>query len=79
MGIDAHVSSSAAQALSFAVRNMLFCFGVTILLGHSEVNDMDKVGVFGMGSTDQKVVRFDITINQILLVDCLDAAQLVKE
>ena len=43
MGVDAHVSSGTAQALSLAIGYMLFGLGVTILLGHAEVDHVDDL------------------------------------
>ena len=55
---------------------MLLSFGVTVLLGHAKVDDMDQVGVFRMRFSNQKVVGLDISVDQILFVDRLDATQL---
>lgn len=76
VGIDAHVTGSAAQRLALAVRYMLFGLWVAVLLGHAKVDHMDQVGVFGVGLSSQKVVWLDITVDQVLFVDCLHPRQL---
>jgi hypothetical protein len=76
MCVDAHITGSAGQGFAFAVRNVLLRLGIAVLLGHAEINNMDDVGCLGAGTTDKKVVGFDVTIDEVLLVDCLDARQL---
>jgi hypothetical protein len=55
---------------------MLLCLGVTVLLGHAKVNNVYDVGALGAGSTDQKIVRLDVSVNEVLLVNSLNARQL---
>lgn len=55
---------------------MLFRFGITILLGHTEVDDVNDVGGFRVGSAYQKVVGLDISVDQVLFVDCLYSGKL---
>lgn len=73
MGIDAHVASSSAKRFALTIRYMLFGFRVSVLLCHTKVNDMDQVSMFAMRFSYQKVVRLDITVYQVLLMDGLDA------
>jgi hypothetical protein len=56
---------------------MLLCFGVTVLLCHTEVDYVDDICGLGARSSDQKVVRLNVSVNQITLVDCLDAGKLL--
>ena len=42
VSVDAHVSRRSTQTLAFAVRYVLLRLGVTILLGHSKVHDVDN-------------------------------------
>lgn len=77
MRVDAHVSSRAGQRLALAVGNVLFCFGVTILFGHTEVDDMDDIGGLRSGTANQKVIGLDITVDEVLFVDGLDAGKLI--
>lgn len=55
---------------------MLFCLGVSVLLGHAKVDDVNEIGILRVGSPNQKVVRLDISVDQVLFVDGLDAIQL---
>lgn len=73
MSIDTHVPGGSAQAFSFAVRDVLLGLGITVLLGHAEINHMDHCCTFRTRTADQKIVGFDVTINKIFLVDGLYA------
>ena len=71
MSVDAHVSSCAGQCFSFTVGDVLFGLGVSVLLGHAKIHDVDDIGRFRVGSPDKEVVGFDVSIDEILLVDSL--------
>jgi len=75
MGVDAHVSCGTGKRLPLAVRNVLLGLRVTVLLGHAEVNNVNNVGSFAVGPSDQEVVRLDIAVDEVLLVDGLHAGQ----
>ena len=75
MGVDAHVSCGTGKRLPLAVRNVLLGLRVTVLLGHAEVNNVDNVGGFAVGPSDQEVVRLDVAVDEVLLVDGLHAGQ----
>lgn len=72
MRVDRHVSCGTAQRLALTVRNMLLSFGVAVLLGHAKVDDVHEVGALGHGTTDEKVVWLDVTVDEVLLVDGLN-------
>lgn len=55
---------------------MLLGLWVTVLLGHAKINDMNNIGSFGAWSANEEIVGLDIAVNEVLLVDCLDAGQL---
>ena len=74
--VDTHVASSARQGLALAVRDVLLGLGVTVLLGHAEIDDMDDVGGLGRRAADEEVVRLDIAVDQVLLMNCLHARKL---
>lgn len=76
MSINTHVPSRTTQGLSLSIRNMLFRLGVPILFRHSKINDMDDVGRFSRGTTDEEIIRFDISVNQVLLMNRLNSGQL---
>jgi hypothetical protein len=50
--------------------------GIPVLLGHSEIDDMDDILPLGSRTSDQEVVGLDITVDQVLLVDGLDPGDL---
>ena len=41
MRIDAHIPRSPAKTLPFTVRNVLFRLGITVLLSHAEIDNVD--------------------------------------
>ena len=43
MSVDAHVPCRPAQALSFAIRYMLFGFRIAVLLGHAEIDHVNDL------------------------------------
>jgi len=45
------------------------------LFGHAEVDNVDNVCDFGARLTDEEIVWFDISVDEILFVDSLDAGQ----
>lgn len=55
---------------------MLLCLRISVLLGHAEVDHVNNIGGFGVGSSDQEVVGFNVAVDQILLVYRLDAGEL---
>lgn len=55
---------------------MLFGFGISVLFCHAEINNMNDICSLGIGSTDQEVVWFDISIDEVLLVNGLDSGEL---
>lgn len=73
MGIDTHVTGSTGQRLSLAVGDVLLGLGVSVLLGHAKINHVDDIGCLGTRSSDQEVVRFDITVDEVLFVYRLDS------
>ena len=72
MGVDTHVTSGTRERLAFSVRDVLLRLGVTVLLGHAEVDNVDNVGSFGAGAADKEVVGLDVAVDEVLLVDGLN-------
>jgi hypothetical protein len=54
---------------------VLLGLGVTVLLSHTEVDNVDNVRVLAVGTTNEEVVRLDITVDEVLLVDGLYTGQ----
>ena len=71
MGIDASIASSAGKILVFAVRYVEVSLGVTILLGQTEVDDIDLIA--SLTDAHEKVVGLDVTMDEGLCVYIFDA------
>lgn len=76
MRVDTHVTGGTRKRLSLAVGNMLLGFGVAVLFGHSKVDDMNDVGRLGVRPADEEVIGFNVTVDEVLLVDSLNAREL---
>lgn len=71
VSIDGGVSSGTSQVLAILVGNM-FTFRVLVALGEAEVNNVN--GVLGLlCSADQKVIWFDVAVDDPLLMHLLDS------
>lgn len=59
---------------------MLLCFGISILLRHSKIDDMNRVVwllvIAQIDPANQEIVGLDVAVNEVLLVDCLDSGEL---
>lgn len=78
VSIDTHVTSSSRQRLPLTVWNVLLSLGIAVLLGHTEINDMDHVGRLTARTPDEEVVWFDVSVDQVLLMDSLDTGKLIE-
>jgi hypothetical protein len=76
MGVDTHVTRSTGERLALPVRNVLLCLGVTVLLGHTKVHDVNYISALGAWSADEEVVRLDVAVDEVLLVNGLYSRQL---
>jgi hypothetical protein len=56
---------------------MLFGFWVSVLFGHAKINDVNDVGRFGVRSTNQEIIGFDVAVYEVLFVNCLDSGELL--
>ena len=54
---------------------MLLGLGVTVLLGHTKVNNVDDILRFRIGSTNEEIVGLDVAVDQVFLVYRLHAGQ----
>ena len=78
MGVDAGVASSTRQVLVLAVWNVEVGLRITVLLREAKVDDVDLVTT--LTNAHQEVVRLDVTVNEGLGVDVLNAGdELVGE
>jgi hypothetical protein len=49
---------------------------VAVLLGHTEVDDVNHISGFSAWPSDEEVVGFDVSVDEVLFVDRLDAGKL---
>jgi predicted ATP-grasp superfamily ATP-dependent carboligase len=52
---------------------VLLRLGVTVLLGHTKVDNVDNIGALGAWTANEKVVGLDVAVDEVLLVDCLNS------
>ncbi len=57
---------------------MLFGFGISVLLCHSKIYNVDDIGCFAVRSTNKEIIRLDIAVDEVLFVDCLDSGKLIN-
>ena len=70
MSIDGGVSSGSGQVLSFSVRNV-FSIPLDVPFGKAEVENEDLVA--GFVEADAEVVRLDVPVNEVAVVDVLNS------
>ena len=71
MRVDRSVSRCSGQALSILVGNVLVV-AIHVALCQSKVYDVDLVAGL-LRATDQKVVRLDVTMDNLVIVHSLDS------
>ena len=76
MGVDTHVTRRTGKRLALPVRDVLLRLGVTVLLGHTEVHDVNNISTLRAWSANEEVIRLDIAINEVLLMNGLNPRQL---
>lgn len=74
VGVDGGVAGGAGEVLVLAVGNVLVGAGVAVLLGQAEVDDVDQVAL--LAQAHQEVVGLHVSVDEVLGVDVLDAADL---
>jgi hypothetical protein len=73
MSADGGVTGSSGQIFTVLVGDV-FALRVLIALSETEINNVD--GVFGLfSSTDEEVIRFDVTVDNSFFVDFLNALE----
>ena len=71
VGVDGGITSSSGQVLVLPIRDVEVGLGVTVFLGQTEIDDIDLVAA--LADAHEEVVRLDITVDEGLGVDVLDA------
>jgi hypothetical protein len=78
MSVDRGITSSTGQVLVLPIRDVEMSLGVTVLLGKTEIDNVDLVAT--LANTHEEVVGLDITVNEGLGVNVLDARdELIRE
>ena len=62
VSIDTGITCSTSQVFVLTVWNMEMGFGVTVLLGQTEIDDIDLVA--SLSDTHEEVVRLDVTVDE---------------
>lgn len=74
VSVDTSVSGSSGEVLALAERNVL-AVGVLVALGETEIDNVDVIFI-GVVASNQEIVRLDVSVNNALLVDFLNALNL---
>ena len=78
MSVDAGIASSASQILIFAIRDVEVSLWITVLLGQTEIDDVDLVA--SLADAHEEVVGLDVSVDEGFGVYVLDAGdELVDE
>lgn len=70
MGIDTGVAGRSRQILILTVRDMKMGFRVTVFFGQTEVDDIHLVSA--LSDAHQKIIRFNVPVNERLGMNVLD-------
>lgn len=71
MSVDGSITGSSSQVLVLTVWDMEVSLRVAILLGQTEINDIDLVTT--LADAHEEVIRLDITVDEGLRMDVLDS------
>lgn len=71
VSIDASVASRACKRFIVFVWDVFACFWVAISLGEAEIDNVNNVLLFAM--TDEEVIRFHISVNEVIIVEELES------
>lgn len=74
MRVDRSVTSCSSQVLVLAVWDVQVGLGIAILLGKTEIDDVDLIAT--LSNTHEEVVGFDVTMDEVARVDVLDTGDL---
>lgn len=78
VGVDRGVSGSTGQVLVLSVGDVQVGLGVPVLLGQTEVDDVDLVS--SLANTHQEVVWLDVSVDEVSRVNVLDSRdELISE
>ena len=73
MRINAGIAGSAREIFVFPIRNVLVRTWIAVLFGQAKINDMNDTLPFA--ESNQKIVGFDISMNERFGMDVFESAQ----
>lgn len=76
MSLDIHVTRRTSIRLAFPVRDVLFRLGVTMLLSHTKIHNVNRIGALRAGLASKEIFRLDVAVDKILLMDGLNSRQM---
>lgn len=71
VSVDGGITGSTGQVLVLSVRNVEVSLGVSVLLGQTEIDNVDLVAT--LANAHEEVVGLDISVNEGLGMDVLDS------
>ena len=74
MSVDGGVTSGTSQVLVLSVGNVKVGLWVPVLLGKTEVDDINLIST--LADSHQKVVGFDVTVDEVAGMNVLDTRNL---
>ena len=77
VGVDAGISCRPREVFVFLVGDVLVRSCVPVLLGESKVDGVDEVAL--LAETHEEVVGFDVSVDEVLRMDVLDATDLRRD
>ena len=72
--INGRSTSGTGQVLVLPVRNVEVRLGVAVLLGETEIDDVDLVSA--LADAHEEVVRLDVTVDEVTRVHVFNAGDL---
>ncbi len=76
MRVDGGIASGTSQVLVLAVWDVQVGLGITVLLGKTEIDDVDLVSA--LADAHQEVVGLDVSVDEVTRMDVLDAGNLMS-
>jgi hypothetical protein len=74
MRVDWRIAGSASQVLVLAIWNVQVGLGITVLLGETEIDNVDLVPT--LSDAHQEIIGLDITVDEVAGVDVLHTRDL---
>ena len=70
-----HNALQTCQILVFSVGNMLMCSGISVLLGKTEVNDVDQIAFLSQTPAIEKYINENFTLPNLTIGLTLGSCQ----